>query len=246
MDRKLEKQYKETFGDEYIEGFKSTPKDNSIARKAVLPIVAKWFNSFGDFITEKFDNAIKSMPKTEIPDEMKVSGEVSVKDFRELIDKFNQLSKEVKNIKAPIVNVEKGKTVVEIKELAEIKTAMKAMIDKMVELGAIEKVELSNLPTQDFLNEKNQKESGVPVIVKNWKLATGGGGGSSTEKISSDTYWLREEYTYTTVSGSQVPSKLIRWSDNLKVTTNYEYDGNANPIVKTRLTEPVSGAGQDE
>ena len=49
----------------------------------------------------------------------------------------------------------------------------------------------------------------------------------------------REEYTFTTISGQSVPTKVISYYGKYKVTEDIEYDSIANPITKTRHTEVV-------
>jgi len=67
----------------------------------------------------------------------------------------------------------------------------------------------------------------------------GGGATSVPMGRSTENIYLREEYTYTTYSGSQLPIMVKKWTDNMVLTETFEYDG-FNPIRKFRSIEPYN------
>lgn len=66
---------------------------------------------------------------------------------------------------------------------------------------------------------------------------------SSQAGTSRERVWLREEYEYTTVSGTSVPTKVTKWNDQFKLTEEFEYNVNAEPVIKSRNLEPLPAGG---
>ncbi len=220
---------------------KPTLVEKAKARLSVMPLLAK----LTDDIKVSFESAIAKLPKPKAPIVNVEAPVVNVKPTPPTpieVKTTEVIHKENKIVFPKLQRVAGTVSIVEYYKLAK---ALNRIEQKIFDLKPPGKLEVSNLPTEKILTPNGDKRDVLPVkiINKEFMVAIGGGGGAPESRFN-DTFWLREEYTYITVSGIQVPSRLIRWSNDLKVTTDYQYDGNANPIVKSRLTEPVTKAGQ--
>ncbi len=93
--------------------------------------------------------------------------------------------------------------------------------------------------SQKKLNDDNKKEP-LEVKVMNQMISEGGGGSKNTD----ERVWLREEFTYVTVSGRQVVSSIEKWDSTAKLTIRLDYDSNAKVVAKSRSLEPYVTFGE--
>lgn len=113
-------------------------------------------------------------------------------------------------------------------------------IQKVV--GEIKAVNLPVGEDKEASKKANPTNYLIVRLSDGQKFIDGLGGGATSVPMgrSTENIYLREEYSYTTVSGSQVPVMVKKWTDNMVLTENYEYDSNANPIKKFRSIEPYN------
>jgi len=202
------------------------------ARKAVIPAITEMLknikiednrqNIIKIDIEEIKKGMIEAISNIKFPKQTKIKGEVEV---------INQ--KEIQKVE--IINHQ---------ELPEIKIE-----EKVISFPELQKivgeVKATNLPVGND-KEANSKTAN-PTNYLIVRLSDGqkfidnlGGATSAPMGRSTENIYLREEYSYTTVSGSQVPTMVKKWTDNMVLTETYEYDANANPIKKFRSIEPYN------
>ena len=212
-------------------------KEKGNIRRAVIPLLK---DILTDIKKENIDMkefilaAVKSIDRRNIsvknnfPETQKVKGKVEV-DFPE-VQKV-----ELENpIPTPIVNVKPETIKFPSKQKVTVDGLVRTMNDDLP-LGEGQEVHKDKANPSKFLvirlsdGKKFINLDGIGAVT---------GGQPSGEKI-----WLREEYTYTTVSGMQVPTQIEKWDSQFKLTIDYEYDANANPIVMSRTLESSDGVG---
>lgn len=239
-------------------------QEKSIIRKTVMPLI----KGLVDSISEKLDNlqksidsipvdvdnadkitkAIKEIHIPETPKKMEVEGTVKV-DFpkNQEVTVANQI-----DTQKFTESLTKDLTTSLVKGLTK-------HLEKLIP-NEVQKVDVQNqvqFPTQMEVglpkgkDQKVHKRNANPseyLIVrltdgKKFLTLDGLGGASVSTSKGGEHLYLREEYTYTTVSGMTVPSRVVKWDDQFKVTLDYTYDGNANPIAMNRSIEPSNGVG---
>ena len=202
----------------------------SETRKAVLPM----FDAF-------IDRFISVIGKSDIhihkPDRVKVDNfpetqEVNVKSF----PKVQQISGEVsvKNqIKLPQIQEVKGSVTVKNQvKLPEVQKVEGEISVSQFEL-LLSKIDLLIMS----ISSMPQLPAKVPVEVMNWQFAMSDGGGLPLD----DAYWLRENFTYSTIAREVVPTKIERYGSTVKETEDIRYDDSANPIARNKYRESVNG-----
>lgn len=184
----------------------------------------------------------KALSVVKFPSSMNVRGDINV------------VNKDVQKVEGEVGI--KGKVKVEVSRLEDL---IKSLLDKELKIPDKQKVEVeglvhgemktTNLPIGKGKEVNKTKANPSEYLVV--RLADGekflgmpGTTMSASSGPSMEKVWLREEYTYTTVSGVQVPSTVIKWDDQFKMKLDYAYDGNANPTTMTRSIEPSAGVGQ--
>lgn len=193
-------------------------------RDAVQVNVAVSTEQLEKIIEEKLEAITKAVvvelpePKVIVnnPEKHVVTGEVTVKDLKKVEEKLDNIGKMEKRITENLAeHIEKTAFVI-----------AKSIMDH-----------------QKKIREMQYEEGeALPVKVMNQMVAEGGGG--STGRNTDDRVWLRERTTWITVSGEFVPSRIEKWSNTHKLTENYEYDGNANPVIKSRAMEALTAIGE--
>lgn len=154
-----------------------------------------------------------------------------------------------KNLPKTVLNLPKRQEIMGKVELENVETLEKILTKQITE--AVEKLQKDHveninvilksiLGQQIKINEDNRKEP-LEVKVTNQMIAEGGGGGS---KNTDERVWLREEFTYTTISGRRVVSRIEKWDHASKLTIRLDYDENAKVIAKSRSLEPWIAFGE--
>lgn len=235
-------------------------KDNNMN----VPLSSKTtsVNSVNKIITEMVNIA-----KTELHPDNVIIEKVEYVNKQPEIQKVEVVNKDVQ--KTEIVNfpIQKSQDLrfpksFEISNLERIEKKLDELLQKTNEVqvvNPVRKVEIENPQTEIKItnlplgeDQKPDKNKANPAKYSIVRLSDGrqfidnlGGGLASVSsgKPMGDRIWLREEYTFTTISGSQVPTRVIKWDDQFKLTEDYQYDANANPIVKTRKLEATAGTG---
>lgn len=198
------------------------------ARKAIVPYLYDLF---------------KGLDKVEISDNRKTINAINIPEIKKA------LTDAIATIKFPNSQKIKGEVeITNLKEIQKVEVLNQVNIPEVTfpELQKIiGEVKAVNLPTGTDVeaNSKTANPSNYLIVrlsdgqkfIDGIGSATSAPMGRSTENI-----YLREEYSYTTVSGSQVPVMVKKWTDNMVLTETYEYDGNANPIKKFRSIEPYN------
>lgn len=152
----------------------------------------------------------------------------------------------------PVVQKIKGKVDIDFPKTQKVegKVDVEFPNTQKVEVAGLIKGEMTNMPTAEGREASAKADPTKYMIVRmsngrqfidNESQAHTMAGGSTT--YAGEKVWLREEYTHTTISGVQVPTKIVKWDDNVKLTEDYAYDADANPITKSRLLEPSTGVG---
>lgn len=223
-------------------------KKTSDIRKAVVPIFETMF--------EKMLNEIK--PKEQhihLPD--KVVGEHSIsvdiatekieKVLNETFEQFKKKLDEVVVVKDEIKKVEitnpPSKPIINVVE-KNIEFPKVQVVEDKVTVKKMDRLEkaINNL-TEILITKESKfpydKDERIPVKVMEMPMAQG------TASNVEEKIWLKEEYTYTTISGSRVPTTIKKWDDSKLVTETYTYEAitidseiTVSPISKTRTVEP--------
>jgi hypothetical protein len=195
-------------------------------RKAVIPL---------------FDALIEKINKQPAEHNIKIV-DTLIKYIGEKLDAIrgNVQKVEVTNVKQPIINVVEKQIAfpdvqhvtgqVEVKKIRDLQKA----IDNLTEV-------IIAKDTPKFPYKRNEK---IPVKIMEmpvFEQASNAGRTHNEEKI-----WLREEYDYTTISGTRVPTTIRKWDDDKKVTENYTYEVATigtetivSPISKVRSIEMI-------
>jgi hypothetical protein len=208
------------------------------ARKAIVPFLYDMF---------------KGLDKVEINNNSKTINSINIPEIKKA------LTDAVSLIKFPSIQKVKGEVeITNQKEIQKVEVTNQQPYPKYPEIKIEEKVitfpelqkiigevKATNLPigTEKEANTKNANPSNYLIVrlSDGQKFIDGIGGATSAPMgRSTENIYLREEYSYTTVSGSQVPTMVKKWTDNMVLTETYEYDANANPIKKFRSIEPYN------
>lgn len=205
-------------------------------RKAVFPLLEQ----FVQIIKEAFSESIAKfrITKADFPDVQKV---------------------ELTNYEPPVINVtEKTVTFPKVQDvkLTNYKQPIINVVEKKIEFPNIQVVKVKNQFDGNITNLPLGKDKKASVKDANptkyvvVRLTDGqqfidsfGSSVSSSNTGGGEKIWLREEYQYTTVSGQSVPSRVIKWDSQFKLTLDYQYDSNANPIIMSRSIEPLVMVG---
>jgi hypothetical protein len=198
------------------------------ARKAIVPFLYDMF---------------KGLDKVEISDNRKTINAINIPEIKKA------LTDAISTIKFPSITKVSGQV-----EITNQKELQKVEVVNQVEVPEISfpelqkiigEVKATNLPlgNQKEANSKTANPANYLIVrlSDGQKFIDGIGGATSAPMgRSTENIYLREEYSYTTVSGSQVPTMVKKWTDNMVLTETYEYDANANPIKKFRSIEPYN------
>jgi len=253
----------------------STIQEKMKIRKAVMPVLEDLFDKSKEAYLDKIEShtntnilegiakSVKETPtllkslqgvfdkaisKIKYPSDMKVSGDVNV------------LNKDVQKVEGGVsvigevdVNTSKLETLLGklLKKEPKVPDNQKVSVEGLVHgemkatnlpIGKGTEVNKKDANPSNYLVVRltdGQKFQGIPGSTMS------AGGGATMEKV-----WLRQEFTYTTISGNRVPTKIESWDDQFKLTEDFEYeyiliDGedSVNPIIKSRSLEPSSGVG---
>jgi len=208
-------------------------KEKSKIRKAVFPL----FQKLVDDIKESFNDAIGKIPVLPEP-------KAPVVNVAAPIVTVEPTPIEVKTEKVTVVENKiefPDKQKVEVEDIKKLQKTMDAIEGKLDRLEPLTKLEVTNIPIVQFLDSKGKKQKALPVKAINPEFMVSQGPGINATN-TDNRIWLREEFTYMTVSGVQVVTKVEKWDTNDKLTEDYEYDVNANPIIRSRRVEPLDGA----
>lgn len=200
------------------------------ARKAIVPYLYEMF---------------KGLDKVEISDNRKTINAINIPEIKKA------LTDAVSSIKFPLTQKIKGEVeITNQKEVQKVEVLNQIEIkENIIEFPELQKVigevKAINLPigTDIDANTKTANPANYLIVrlSDGQKFIDGIGGATSAPMgRSTENIYLREEYSYTTVSGSQVPIMVKKWTDNMVLTETYEYDANANPIKKFRSIEPYN------
>lgn len=200
------------------------------ARKAIIPFLYDMF---------------RDLNKVEISDNRKTINSINIPEIKKA------LTDAVASIKFPITQKIKGEVeITNQKEIQKVEVLNQVEIkENIIEFPELQKVigevKAINLPIGSEIEANTRTANPTNYLIvrlsDGQKFIDGIGGATSAPMgRSTENIYLREEYSYTTVSGIQVPTMVKKWTDNMVLTENYEYDANANPIKKFRSIEPYN------
>lgn len=216
-------------------------EDKILIRKEIKPIIE-------DLVSEirELKEEIKKLDK-QLPEITKIKGDVKVENLPDVTKVEITNQKDVVFPDTQKVEVT-NPTYVTFPETQKVEVVNHKDVEfpevqKVKVINNLESLKINNIPLGDGVNVDKEKANpsqyiivrltdGQQFITPTASVSSQSGGGGSYD------VWIREEYTYTTVSGSQVPYIVKKWSDNRLLTETYEYDGNANPVKKFRSIEP--------
>ncbi len=146
------------------------------------------------------------------------------------LERDAKIEKMLDEVRSVLVELKKRETqevsgTVKVDELKELKKSFDALSDHI-----IEKLKTPAKP-------KNEKPIAVRVV--DMPAIVDGGKGGATEVRQKR--WLREEYQYTTVSGTQVVTRATMWDHDTKRTEDYRYNENAQVITVNAREESNGG-----
>lgn len=224
----------------------STLQQTMESRKAVIPLVQKMLEG----VRDAFSKAIalqQDMLSEQIEKLLKREQPILVQPPQVIVDttKLEQAleKKQTITVQAPDVKVTTPKTQqitgsIESPSLKKALTTVQEKVEKVESrLVAVASTLEKLLKQQDERNSYlDSRGLAVRIVEQDLVVNTASSGKGNTD----DRVWLREQYTYTTISGMQVPTQVQKWSHNSLLTETYEYNGDAKPIKKFRRLEPIT------
>jgi hypothetical protein len=212
-------------------------------RKTVIPMFDSLLEKINDKINvetetnidlSKLENTLEKFLH-ELKQQLGKDIKLNISDLEKL-EKVKEFSFDYNKLaKAVISNLPKQEKTQKVEgtvKVAEVRSLQKS-IDNLIDLLATK--------SEADITFPYEKGENIPVSIREYtqhEIAGKGGASEFREK-----QWLREEYTYTTVSGCNVVSQIKKWDSDQVLTERYEYDGNANAIVKSRSLELHNGIG---
>lgn len=197
------------------------------ARKAIVPYLYDLF---------------KGLDKVEISDNRKTINAINIPEIKKA------LTDAIATIKFPNSQKIKGEVeITNLKEIQKVEVLNQVNIPEVTfpELQKIiGEVKAVNLPTGTDVeaNSKTANPSNYLIVrlSDGQKFIDGIGGATSAPMgRSTENIYLREEYTYTTYSGTSLPIMVKKWTDTMVLTETFEYEG-FNPVRKFRSIEPYN------
>lgn len=167
-------------------------------------------------IKKAFDEAVKKLD-VKLPKTQTIKGAVEITNQKEI--------QKVEVINNPEINIESKE--INFPELQKIIGEVKAI---NLPVGNDKEASRNANPTNYLIVRLTDGQR----FIDNFGATTSAPMGRNTENI-----FLREEYSYITISGIQVVNQIKKWTDTMILTEDYQYDGNANPIKKFRSIEPL-------
>ena len=241
--------------DEFYDKEKTELKKVSEIRKIVIPMFETAFQKTLEEIKPKEQHI--HLPENVVGKHSIVVDLVNEEFKKVFSGEFGKLCEQVAKLDKPEKEVQKvevtNQTVAkEVKiEQKDVKFPEVQKVKDNLTHVKIEKLEKAvNTLIEITVNKKfpefPYKEGEIlPVAIKDMPIAVNGGGKGEPEKI-----WLKEEFTYTTISGARVPTIVKKWDDDKRVTETYTYESIVvgtetivSPISKTREIIQHEGVG---